>query len=89
MNFISKIGDIVLLENNESLVVVDCIEYQEEAYLKLGNVLIEKNNEQYISGFVKEIIEDDGTYKLALVDNPETISALEKIIEDIHSNIEK
>ena len=87
MKFVSKIGDIVLLENNESLVVVDCIEYQEEAYLKLGNVLIEKNNEQYISGFVKEIIEDDGTYKLALVDNLETINALEKIIEDVHSKI--
>jgi hypothetical protein len=87
MEFISKIGDIVLLENNESLVVVDCIEYQEEAYLKLGNVLIEENNEQYLSGFVKEVIEDDGTYKLALVDNLETINALEKIIEDVHNKI--
>ena len=88
MEFVSKIGDIVLLENNESLVVVDCIEYQGEAYLKLGSILIEKNNEQYISGFVKEIIEDDGTYKLSFVDNLETINALEKIIEEIRSGIQ-
>ena len=88
MEFVSKIGDIVLLENNESLVVVDCIEYQEEAYLKLGSVLIDKTNEQYISGFVKEIIENDGTYKLSFVDNLETINALEKIIEEIRSGIQ-
>ena len=88
MEFISKIGDIVLLENGESLVVVDCVEYQEEAYLKLGNVLIENNNEQYISGFVKEVIEDDGTYKISLVNDPDLIDTLEKIITDTRNTIE-
>lgn len=87
MNFVSKIGDIVVLENDENFVVVDCIEYQEEAYLKLGNVLADKNNEKYVSGFVKEIVNSDGSYQLALVDNPKLITSLEKIIEDIHKSI--
>ena len=87
MAFVSKIGDIVLLENDESFVVVDCIEYNGESYLKLGNVLQEKNTERYVSGFVKESVERDGTYRLLLVNNPILIKNLETIIEEVHKNI--
>ena len=87
MAFVSKIGDIVLLENDENFIVVDCIEYQGESYLKLGSVLQEKNNERYVSGFVKESVENDGTYRLLLVRDPILANTLEKIIEDVHKNI--
>lgn len=88
MNFVSKIGDVVLLDNDESLVVVDCVEYKDEAYLKLGSLLFEKDNEQYVTGFVKEVIDDDGTYKISLVNDLELIETLENIIKEVRKSIE-
>lgn len=88
MAFVSKIGDVILTENNESFIVVDCVEYNNGSYLKLGNVLQEDlNNPSYVSGFVKEVIEKDNTYKLELVDNPDLIEILEGIIEEVRKNI--
>ena len=88
MNFVSKIGDVVLLDNDESLVVVDCVEYKDEAYLKLGSLLLEKGNEQYVTGFVKEVIDDDGTYKISLVNDLELIETLENVIKEVRKSIE-
>ena len=88
MAFVSKEGDIVITDNDESFIVVDCIEYNGGSYLNLGNLLKEEDEDEpkYVSGFVKEVVDFDETVRLELVDNPELIEILEGIIEEVRNS---
>ena len=80
MESVSKVGDIVIMQNGERYVVLDCIEYEDEMYLKVSGVIKENEDDKYVSGFVKEIISPDEKYKLEIVSNQKLIDTLNGII---------
>ncbi len=88
MAFVSKVGDIVVMDNGSTLVVLDCIEYNDESYLKIATVTdpkILKNDNiepEYIEGFVKEVVSEDGVYDLVTVTDPILKNALNNIIKE-------
>ena len=80
MEFVSRVGDIIMMDNGTSVIVIDCIEYMGEAYLKIATITDKEPG--YIEGFAKEIVSEDGTYDLDVVKNLETKKALSDIIEE-------
>lgn len=86
MASVSKVGDVVILSDNESYFVVDIVEFEGNSYLKIGNTVAREVDKEpeYVSGFVKEVI-NNGVYSLALVTNPKLIDELNGIIKQYSS----
>ena len=82
MESVSKVGDVVIMENGERYVVFDCIEYNEEMYLKISGIIENNNKQEYVSGFVREIVSKDNKYSLEIVDNPKLINILNSIMAE-------
>ena len=80
MESVSKIGDVVIMENGERYVVLDCVEYEDEMYLKINGVIDNGKKQEYVSGFVKEIISKDDNYSLEIVNNQKLIDILNETI---------
>lgn len=79
MGFVSKLGDIILMENDEKLLVIDCVEYQNESYLKVGCVVDKNSEKKMVEGYVKETILENGTYSLTIVNNEKLKNTLENL----------
>ncbi len=78
MEFVSHIGDVVLLENDERYLVISQVEYENDPYVLICKVQDFSELEQNIEieyKFAKELVRENN-YSLVLVDDEKTISNL-------------
>ena len=78
MEFVSHIGDVVLLQNDEKYLVISQFEYENDPYVLIFKVQDFSEDEQNIEveyKFATELVRDNN-YSLALVEDKNTISNL-------------
>ena len=77
-DFVSKVGDVIILENDERYLVLDCIIFNEKYYLSVVSINLknmEKLDDIANVKYVEEILEN-GELRFLEVDDEKTIKEL-------------
>lgn len=81
MEFVSKVGDLLLVNEGTEALVTDCIEYQGDAYLKLGFVVEKGESHKYQQFYAKEIVTPAGKYGVQIESDEELIKDLDEFVK--------
>ena len=85
MEFISKVGDIILLEGDINYQVIKLIELQNKGYLVLQKINLEKDSLTLLEPkkiIATEVVENSEDYYLQIVTDTQILNNIETLLDN-------
>ncbi len=87
MQFISKVGDIIVLEEEKLYQVLHCIEMQDRGFLVIRKIKMSIESVLQLTPqeleIVEEVVDDKYNYYFQNVKDPKIISAVQEKIKEL------